>query len=165
MLERIQRDFPDMVNDTKWHSVRNDILNLSNDIIRANKDDFDAFESSYKVYPFVISYDAKGHKTMSLSYAALTVFQGIRFVGSPCELIISVKANDYNIEVIKHILKMFVFGKIEYKNGFISYTVLQNDCIKITPLLNIIPFRPNLKKQYDEWKKDLFDWFKKNGDW
>ena len=165
ILERIQKAFPNIVSNGKWSNVRTSILDLANDIMRANRADFDDFERSYKVQPFILSCNIKGQKTIMLSNNALDVFKHIRFVENPYEIIIRVKANDYNIEVIDHISKVCVFGKITYDKGFVSYIISKNDCIKVLGFFNMIPFRRDIKDKYEQWKKGLDNWYFAHGDW
>lgn len=165
ILEKIQRAFPNIVNNGKWKNVRTSILDLANDIIRANKADFDDLESSYKIQPFILSCNVKGQKTIMLSSNALNVFRYIKFHENPYAVVIRVKASDYNIEVINHIAKVCVFGEIKYDGGFVSYIVKTNDCIRVLGFLNMIPFQRDIKEQYERWKKNLDAWYFAHGDW
>jgi len=165
ILEKIQKEFPDIVRRDAWQRVRTDILNLSNDIVRANKADFDDMERSYKTQPFILSCNIKGQKTIMLSNNALNVFKDIRFVDNPYEIIIRVRANDYNIEVIDQIAKACVFGETKYDKGFITYIISKDDCIKVLGFFNMIPFRRDIKDKYEQWKKNLSNWYFAHGDW
>jgi hypothetical protein len=156
LLETTEKEFG---GSPGWRQVRCDILGLTNDVIRANRKDLDMFDNSYKVYPFVLSCNLSGKKTLSLPNAALDILQNMEFYVDPYKLIIRAKSNDYSVEVMTHLMKVLTFGELKYEKGDALYIIHTDDCVKAISVLDLIPLKQSVKSAYEEWKEKLDRWY------
>lgn len=144
-FELMEKETPDVVKGDKWPSIRVKILDLANAIIRANREDMVDYDIKYR--PFRIDQETSNVK---MSNSVLNVMNHARFFDDPVSM--SVVAPLKYTNVLEAVCDEIGKGRVWIKNGVCALCLDKRDCLEIIPVLNKVPFKSSLRKEYIKWR-------------
>jgi len=147
-FELIEKALPDLLKEEKWQDIRTKMLDLCNDIVRANTEDLE--DASLTFRPLVVSFDKN---KVSCSAHLLRVFRNMEFVADPPSVnITSDVKNGYLLECVGEELGM---GSVYCHLDKYIYTVSGDDCKVILVVLDKIMMTREIREKYLEWREKV----------
>lgn len=139
---------PHFFKEEKWQKIRTQMLDLCNDIVRANTEDLE--DASLTFRPLAVSFD-KNKVTCSASL--LNVLRNMTFIAKPPSVTIKAEIkNGYLLDCVREELGV---GSVDYHLDKYIYTVRGNDCKVILVVLDKIVMTRDVREKYLEWREKV----------
>ena len=147
-FELMEKGIPDLLKEEKWQEIRTKMLDLCNDIVRANTEDLE--DASMVFRPLAVSFD-KNKVTCSVKLIA--TLRGMTFILNPPSLTIKTDMkNSYLLDCVREELGI---GVTECDFDKYIYSVKGDDCKIILIVLDKIVMTSQIREKYLEWRSEV----------
>lgn len=160
IFETIENEMPEVTKNGKWSKVRNTILDISNNILRANREDSNDYEIRYKA--FSVGRE-KNFDNVHFSPQVLNIFRNISFGNEPPFIRLTSTLKDAH--VLDSICEELEVGKIYQKDDLFCYVIEGDECMQVLNVFDKVPYLPKIRSAFNEWSKNYQEWWLKNGNW
>jgi len=148
IFEILEKKFPSIVKMPEWIDTRNEILNLSNSIIRANREDL----IEYDIIQKSIHYDGKKNViSFSKSIFYLVNRMKINFDKMYIDFIVPEEKTDLLVGLFEE-LKC---GELTTKNGISSLRFDRNSILQSIDVFDRLPLKADMMEQYANFRKRI----------
>lgn len=146
IFEIIEKKFPKIVITQEWVDARNEILNLSNSIIRANREDLTEFDIIQKS----IHYDNKKNEiSFSKSIFYLINRMKINFDNMYIDFIVPEEKKD----LLVGLLEELKCGEIITKDNITILRFDRNSILQSIDIFDRLPLKADMMEQYINFRK------------
>jgi len=147
-FELMEKGIPDLLKEEKWQEIRTKMLDLCNDIVRANTEDLE--DASMVFRPLAVSFDKN---KVTCSVKLITTFRGMEFILNPPSLTIKTDMkNSYLLDCVREELGI---GVTECNFDQYIYSVKGDDCKVILVVLDKIVMTSAIREKYLKWRSEV----------
>jgi len=149
-FELIEKTKPDILKEEGWQKTRTQMLDLCNDIVRANTEDLE--DASLTFRPLVVSFD---RNKVTCSAILLNILRSMEFVADP--LILTIESDSKNKYLLESVMEELGMGSVDFQNDRLKYvyTVCGNDCKVLLVVLDKIVMTREVREKYLEWREKV----------
>jgi len=147
-FELMEKGLPDLLKEKKWQEIRTKMLDLCNDIVRANTEDLE--DASIVFRPLAVSFN-KDKVTCSIKL--MNILRNMDFMIDPPSF--SIKTDMKNSYLLDCIRDELGLGIVEHKFDQCIYSVKGDDCRLILVVLDKIMMTREIREKYLGWRYTL----------
>ncbi len=150
ILEEVESQFPNILTTKQWEIARYNILNISNDAIRATKQELEEFAGESNT--FNVKKIESG-VSVKQSFDFLQLLNNIIFSSLGFSIFANCIAQEKCLNVL---FKELNCGAIDYEDGRLVYCVFGLEtCINVLSILDNMAWPIEIKEKYINWRKKL----------
>lgn len=145
-LELVERNFPENISDDRWSNFRESVLDVVNNVVRANQSDLE----SYVFMPISINGGS-----VRISNSMIRLINNISFVDDPPSIIFY--SSDIEDKfLMQHLIKIVGGGKIQKQDSKFYLVFGKDNFSMLNDLLSYLPLKLEAFDQLNKWKKEHF---------